>query len=302
MDLGLAGKRAIVTGSTGGIGEGIAKTLAREGVAVVVQGRNESAAQRVRHEIEATGGKAILAIGDLATDEGAKRVVDKALAEFGAIEILVNNAGAYEVHGWTDATPRQWLDTFNQNVLSMVRMIRLVAPQMRQVGWGRIIQVSSVAGIQPLAALPDYNVTKAAVINMTVSLAKELANTGVTVNTVAPGPIMTSGWIEWARGIKSSPASSRRSCPIRWAGSDGSRMSPTPRRSWPARSRASSTAPICGSTAVAPRVSTKNWPAVTGCRGSSPGQGALEEQIPHGRGAERSCHVWSESHVTAGTV
>jgi len=72
---------------------------------------------------------------------------------------------------------------------------------MRQVGWGRIIQVSSVAGIQPLAALPDYNVTKAAVINMTVSLAKELANTGVTVNTVAPGPIMTSGWIEWARGI-----------------------------------------------------------------------------------------------------
>ena len=201
MDLGLAGKRAIVTGSTGGIGEGIAKTLAREGVAVVVQGRNESAAQRVRREIEATGGKTILAIGDLATDEGAKRVVDKALAAFGAIEILVNNAGAYEVHGWTDATPRQWLDTFNQNVLSMVRMIRLVAPQMRQVGWGRIIQVSSVAGIQPLAALPDYNVTKAAVINMTVSLAKELANTGVTVNTVAPGPIMTSGWIEWARGI-----------------------------------------------------------------------------------------------------
>ena len=96
MDLGLAGKRAIVTGSTGGIGEGIARTLAREGAAVVVQGRNESAAQRVRREIEATGGKAILAIGDLATDEGAKRVVDEALAEFGAIDILINNAGAYE--------------------------------------------------------------------------------------------------------------------------------------------------------------------------------------------------------------
>jgi 3-oxoacyl-[acyl-carrier protein] reductase len=201
MDLGLAGKRAIVTGSTGGIGEGIAKTLAREGAAVVVQGRNESAAQRVRREIEATGGKAILAIGDLATDEGAKRVVDKALAEFGAIDILINNAGAYEVHGWTDATPRQWLDTFNQNVLSMVRMIQLVAPQMRQLGWGRIVQVSSVVGVQPLAALPDYNATKASVINMTVSLAKELANTGVTVNTVTPGPVMTSGWIEWARGI-----------------------------------------------------------------------------------------------------
>jgi 3-oxoacyl-[acyl-carrier protein] reductase len=83
----------------------------------------------------------------------------------------------------------------------MVRMIRLLVPQMRQLGWGRIIQLSSVAGVQPLAALPDYNATKAAVINMTVSLAKELANTGVTVNTVTPGPIMTSGWIEWVRGI-----------------------------------------------------------------------------------------------------
>src|SRR5262245_6270026 len=204
MDLALAEKRAIVTGSTGGIGEGIAKMLAREGAAVVVQGRNESAVQRVQREIDWAGGKAILAIGDLATDEGTKRVVDKAFAEFGAIEILINNAGAYEVRGWTDATPQQWLDTFNQNVLSMVRMIRLVVPQMRQLGWGRIVQLSSLVGVQPLAALPDHNATKAAVINMTVRLSKELANTGVTVNTVTPGPIMTSGWIEWARGIESA--------------------------------------------------------------------------------------------------
>jgi NAD(P)-dependent dehydrogenase (short-subunit alcohol dehydrogenase family) len=201
MDLALTGKRAIVTGSTGGIGEGIAKMLAQEGAAVAVQGRNESAGRRVQREIEAVGGKAILAIGDLSTDEGAKRVVEKALDELGAIDILVNNAGAYEIRGWADTTPQQWLEVFNQNVVSMVRMIRLLVPQMRQSGWGRIIQLSSAVGVQPLAALPDYNATKAAVINMTVSLAKELANTGVTVNTVSPGPIMTSGWIEWARGI-----------------------------------------------------------------------------------------------------
>src|SRR5439155_7765374 len=201
MDLRLTGKRAMVTGSSAGIGEGIAKILAREGAAVVVQGRNETAGRRVQHEIEAAGGKAIVAIGDLSTDEGAKRVADKALTEFGAIDILVNNAGTFPVRGWADATPQQWLELFNQNVLSMVRMIRLLVPQRRRLGWGRIIQIASVVGTQPLAGLPDYNVTKAAAINMTVSLAKELAQSGVTVNTVSPGPIMTLGWEEWARGF-----------------------------------------------------------------------------------------------------
>src|ERR1700751_220374 len=111
MELTLTGKRALVTGSTGGIGEGIAKTLAREGAAVVVQGRNESAGRRVQQQIEAAGGTAVVAIGDPSTDDGAKRVFDKAVAELGAIEILVNNAGTYEVRGWSDATPQQWLDT-----------------------------------------------------------------------------------------------------------------------------------------------------------------------------------------------
>jgi 3-oxoacyl-[acyl-carrier protein] reductase len=201
MDLALTGKRALVTGSTGGIGEAIAKMLAREGAAVVVHGRNESAGRRVQQEIEVAGGRAIVAIDDLSTDDGAKQVVDKALTELGAIDVLVNNAGAYEVRRWTDLTPQQWLDTFNQDVLSMVRMIRLLVPQMKQLGWGRIIQLSSVVAIQPLAAQPDYSAAKAAVINMSVSLAKELANSGITVNTVTPGPIMTTGWVEWARGI-----------------------------------------------------------------------------------------------------
>jgi 3-oxoacyl-[acyl-carrier protein] reductase len=201
MDLRLTGKRAIVTGSSSGIGEGIAKTLAREGAAIVVQGRNEKTSRRVQHEIEAAGGKGIIAIGDLSTDDGANQVAETALSEFGGIDILVNNAGAYEVRGWADTTPNQWLDVFNQNVVSMVRMIRLIVPQMRKLGWGRIIQISSVVGVQPLAVLPDYNVSKAAAINMTVSLSKELGNTGITVNTVTPGPIMTTGWIEWARGL-----------------------------------------------------------------------------------------------------
>jgi 3-oxoacyl-[acyl-carrier protein] reductase len=135
MDLRLTGRRVLVTGSSSGIGEGIAKSLAREGASIVVHGRNEKAAKRVQHEIDAEGGKAIIAIGDLSTDEGAKRVAETALTELGAIDILVNNAGAYEVRGWADTTPTQWLDVFNQNVVSMVRVIRLLVPQMRQLGF-----------------------------------------------------------------------------------------------------------------------------------------------------------------------
>jgi len=196
-------------------------------------------------EVEAVGGKAVVAIGDLSTDDGAQRVVDKAVAECGAIDILVNNAGAYEVRGWADATPQEWLDTFNQDVLSMVRMIRLLVPRMKPLGWGRIIQLSSVVGVQPLAAHPHYSAAKAAVINMTVSLAKELANSGITVNTVTPGPIMTTGWVEWARGIarlvagatiwrRSSTASCRRSSRIRLDGWAASMTLPAPWRSSPA--------------------------------------------------------------------
>jgi len=201
MDLHLDGKKAVVTGSSSGIGESIAKRLAQEGAAVVIHGRNEEEAQRVAADIEVVGGKAVIAIGDLATDDGAQRVVDKALAELSAVDILVNNAGAYPVLGWMNTTPDQWMQLFNQNVVSMVRMIRLLVPQMKKLGWGRIIQIASAVGVQPMAGLPSYNVTKAASINMTVSLAKELANTGITVNTVTPGTIMTHGWEEWARGF-----------------------------------------------------------------------------------------------------
>ena len=201
MDLHLAGKKAVVTGSSSGIGESIAKRLAQEGAAVVIHGRNEKEARRVAADIEGAGGKAMISIGDLSTDDGAQRVVDKALTELGAVDILVNNAGAYPVLGWMETRPDQWMQLFNQNVVSMVRMIRLLVPQMKELGWGRIIQIASAVGVQPMAGLPSYNVTKAASINMTVSLAKELANTGITVNTVTPGTIMTHGWEEWARGF-----------------------------------------------------------------------------------------------------
>ena len=193
MDLQLDGKRALVTGSSRGIGEAIAKTLAQEGVSVVVHGRSEERTNRVAQEIIADGGKAETAVGELDTDEGAKTVADKALSSLGGVDILVNNAGTFSMHGWMDTTTEQWVQLYNANVVSMVRMIQLLTPQMKELGWGRIIQIGSSDGTQPFAEQPDYAATKAVNINMTVSLAKELAGTGITVNTVSPGSIETAG-------------------------------------------------------------------------------------------------------------
>lgn len=109
MNLQLENKPALVTGSGRGIGEAIAKTFAAEGASVVVHGRDETNARRVADEITRAGGRAAIAIGDLTSDAGAKRVADAALAAFGHIDILVNNAGVFHARGWWDTTPAQWI-------------------------------------------------------------------------------------------------------------------------------------------------------------------------------------------------
>jgi len=193
MELGIQGKRALVTGSSAGIGEAIAKSLAREGVKVVIQGRNEKELARVAKEIEQSGGSVTVTKGDLANQSDAERVAEQALSAFGGIDILVNNAGAYDQRDWWETPPEDWLSMYNNNVVSMVRIIKGVVPQMKSRGWGRVIQIASVAGVQPVASMPHYAATKSANIVMTVSLAKEMGDSGVTVNTVSPGPILTPG-------------------------------------------------------------------------------------------------------------
>lgn len=201
MDLQLTGKRALITGSSSGIGAGIAKTLAREGAIVAIQGRREAAARSVAEAIRAEGGKAFVVLGDLSSDTHAARVAIEAQEALGGVDILINNAGAFPLTGWWDSTPEQWVELYNQNVVSMVRLIQVLVPPMKEAKWGRVIQIASGVGTSVPAFMANYSVTKAANIALTVSLAKELAETGITVNTVSPGPVVSDGFRDMALQI-----------------------------------------------------------------------------------------------------
>ncbi len=188
MDLQLMGRRALVTGSSSGIGAGIARNLAREGVEVVVHGRNTQRLEAVAREIESIGGKVRMAFGDLANDEGAAQVVEAT----GEIDILVNNIGGTEstgggLTGWFDVKPEHWAGAMQQNLISAVRMIHAFVPAMKERGWGRVINISSGGGASPPDTVPEYCAAKAGLNNMTVGLSKALSRSGVTVNTVSPG-------------------------------------------------------------------------------------------------------------------
>ncbi|MBA4353211.1 MAG: short-chain dehydrogenase [Novosphingobium sp.] len=193
MDLGIAGKRALVTGSTSGIGAATAKMLAREGVSVIINGRSAARAEAVRDEIAAAGGFVAIALGDLSTDEGAEAVMRGAHGAFGGIDILVNNLGQYEPFApvWSDATPAQWAATYEANVIAAVRTIRASVDGMKASGWGRIINIASGAYTEPPPEFPTYGPSKAALVNLSVGLAKSLADTGITVNTISPGNVLT---------------------------------------------------------------------------------------------------------------
>ncbi|MBN9108316.1 MAG: SDR family oxidoreductase [Pseudonocardia sp.] len=189
MDLGLAGKRALVTGSSSGLGEAIAKFLGAEGVDLVVHGRDVARTEAVAKAIQAAGGNADIALGDLSTDEGADAVARAATAG-GDVDILVNNAGFYRHVSWVDALPAEWNDAYNINVVSGVRMIQRLVPAMRERGYGRVVTIGGGLALQPMNTHPQYNATLAARHNLAVSLARDLSGTGVTSNVVSPGAIL----------------------------------------------------------------------------------------------------------------
>lgn len=204
MDLQLAGKRALVTGSSSGIGVEIARMLAAEGVRVVVHGRNADRAQAVARQIKDAGGEAAVALGELMTDDGRTAVIEAAGRAFSGVDILVNNAGgpgSEMARAWFETTGDEWTDSYRENTLPTVALAQAFVPGMRERGWGRCIQISSRNAISAYAEFGPYGAAKAALNNLTLSLSKALAGTGVTANGVMPGVIYTPPVEHWFEAL-----------------------------------------------------------------------------------------------------
>ena len=187
MDLRLTAKTALVTGSYRGTGSAIASGLIQEGATVFVHGFTDEQARSTAENI----GTPHFAIGDITTDEGAQQVVEQVNSITEGLDILVNNYGTGAPGLWHTASSQDWLDIYQKNVLSAMRMIQLFLPKMKERRNGRIIQIGTIGSVSPNSKMPHYYSSKGALANMTVSLTKELANTGITVNTVSPGLIKT---------------------------------------------------------------------------------------------------------------
>ncbi len=191
MDLGLAGKTALVTGSNRGTGAAIARTLATEGATVLVHRLQCDAPDPTTDAIKADGGTAMSVCGDITTESGADALAHSLAERTDSIDILVNNYGTAEAGQWIDLTAQEWTDMYEKNVLSATRCIERFLPSMRDKGWGRIIQIGTIGSFRPNARMPHYYAAKSALAAATVSLSKELAGSGITVNTVSPGLIKT---------------------------------------------------------------------------------------------------------------
>jgi NAD(P)-dependent dehydrogenase (short-subunit alcohol dehydrogenase family) len=191
MDLGLKGKRVLVTGSTAGIGFATARALAGEGAVVTINGRTEARVQealdRLRREV--AGG----AVDGIAADLGAAAGCLAVAARLPDVDILVNNLGIFEPKPFDQISDEDWLRFFETNVLSGVRLARQYLPGMRARNWGRIIFVSSESALQIPVEMIHYGTTKTAQLAVARGLAETLVGTGVTVNSVLPGPTASEG-------------------------------------------------------------------------------------------------------------
>jgi NAD(P)-dependent dehydrogenase (short-subunit alcohol dehydrogenase family) len=191
MDLGLSGRVALVTGSHRGTGSGIAELLAREGSAVGVHGFLPGQAQPLVERLRSDGCEVAEIHGDITCDAGAAEAAEQMLERFGRVDVLVNNYGVAEGGRWLETPTDDWVAIYQKNVLSGVRLVQAFVPGMRERSWGRVIWLGTVGAVRPGPRMPNYYASKAVLPNVCVSLAKDLAGTGITVNVVSPGIIAT---------------------------------------------------------------------------------------------------------------
>ena len=201
MDLQLRAKLALVTGSTAGIGYAIAEALAREGARVIVNGRTKAS---VDDAVARIGAGAVGFAGDFADASVAAAVAQR----HPGVEILVNNLGIFEVKPFEEIDDEEWRRFFDVNVLSGVRLARLYLPAMKKRNWGRIIFISSESAVQIPMEMIHYGTTKTAQLAVSRGLAEALASTGITVNSVLPGPTRSRGVEDFVRDFARSTGKS----------------------------------------------------------------------------------------------
>lgn len=207
MDLQLTGKTTLVTGSTAGIGLAIAQRLAAEGAHVVISGRNQEKLDKAAATIGAQGSvRAVLA--DPATAQGAQDLIE-AVPD---VDILINNLGIYEAKPFSDITDEDWHHIFEVNVVSGARLARHYFPRMLEKNWGRVIFIASESALVVPSEMVHYGMTKTAQLAISRGLAEQTRGTGVTVNSVLPGPTRSEGIVEFIRSVvdnKDAPEAER---------------------------------------------------------------------------------------------
>ena len=191
MDLGIAGRVAIVTGGSRGIGRAVAERLCREGASVAVCARDRDSLAEARRALEAIGGQVLAVEADLTEPAAADRVVEATAAAWGRIDILVNNAGAARGIPFDELTQDLWLENLQLKLFGYLRMARLVLPHLRRNGWGRIVNVAGLAGLQPSPLTMPVGLNNAGILNVMKALADGEAANHILVTTVCPGPILT---------------------------------------------------------------------------------------------------------------
>ena len=191
MDLKLQGKSALVSGSTAGLGLAIAQTLSHEGASVIVNGRSKERVTEAIAKIKQSQPEALVSgvVADASTKAGIKQIFE----QFPQVDILVNNLGIYEPKPFFDITDEDWLNIFEVNVLSGIRLSRQYLQKMLEQNWGRIIFISSESAIQIPVEMIHYGTTKTAQLAIARGLAEITAGTAVTVNSVLPGPTRSEG-------------------------------------------------------------------------------------------------------------